>query len=155
MSGRVKIGDLIECDGIRGYVTNINYQSTMVETLDGSVIAFLNSQLFSKNFKNLTQNHGYELAQLTVGVAYGSHVDRVRQLIIDRLSTLDCYNKKKGIQVLFDNFGESSVDLKVVLWTPVKTRLTDLPRIKENIYEALNQGGIEIPFPQTDIHIRQ
>ena len=155
MSGRVKIGDLIECDGIRGFVTNINYQSTMVETLDGSVIAFLNSQLFSKNFKNLTQNHGYELAQLTVGVAYGSHVDRVRQLIIDRLSTLDCYNKKKGIQVLFDNFGESSVDLKVVLWTPVKTRLTDLPRIKENIYEALNQGGIEIPFPQTDIHIRQ
>ena len=155
MSGRVKIGDLIECDGIRGFVTNINYQSTMVETLDGSVIAFLNSQLFSKNFKNLTQNHGYELAQLTVGVAYGSHIDRVRQLIIDRLSTLDCYYKKKGIQVLFDNFGESSVDLKVVLWTPVKTRLTDLPRIKENIYEALNQGGIEIPFPQTDIHIRQ
>ena len=155
MSGRVKIGDLIECDGVRGWVTNINYQSTMVETLDGSVIAFLNSQLFSKNFKNLTQNHGYELAQLSVGVAYGSHVDRVRQIIIDRLNTLDCYDKKKGIQVLFDNFGESSVDLKVVLWTPVKTRLTDLPRIKENIYDALNQGGIEIPFPQTDIHIRQ
>ena len=42
----------------------------------------------------------------------------------------------------------------VVLWTPVKTRLTDLPRIKENIYDAFNQGGIEIPFPQTDIHIR-
>ena len=155
MSGRVKIGDLIECDGTRGWVTNINYQSTMVETLDGSVIAFLNSQLFSKNFKNLTQNHGYELAQLSVGVAYGSHVDQVRQLIIDRLSALDCYDKKKGIQVLFDNFGDSSVDLKVVLWTPVKTRLTDLPRIKENIYDALNQGGIEIPFPQTDVHIRQ
>jgi len=73
---------------------------------------------------------------------------------IDRLNTLDCYDKKKGIQVLFDNFGESSVDLKVALWTPAKTRLTDLPRIKENIYDALNQGGIEIPFPQTDIHIR-
>ena len=155
MSGRVKIGDLIECDGVRGRVTNINYQSTMVETLDGSVIAFLNSQLFSKNFKNLTQNHGYELAQLSVGVAYGSHVDQVRQLIIDRLSSLDCYDKKKGIQVLFDNFGESSVDLKVALWTPVKTRLVDLARIKEHIYDALNQGGIEIPFPQTDVHIRQ
>lgn len=153
MSGRVKIGDMIECDGVRGHVANINYQSTMVETLDGSVIAFLNSQLFSKNFKNLTQNHGYELAQLTVGVAYGSHVDHVRQLIIDRLSTLDCYDRKKGIQVLFANFGESSVDLNVVLWTPVNTRLADLARIKENIYDVLNQNGIEIPFPQTDVHL--
>ena len=155
MSGRVKIGDMIECDGVRGRVTNINYQSTMVETLDGSVIAFLNSQLFSKNFKNLTKNHGYELAQLNVGVAYGSNVDQVRHMIIDRLSKMDCYDRKKGIQVLFKDFGESSVDLEVVLWTPVKTRLADLARIKENIYDALNQGGIEIPFPQTDIHIRQ
>ena len=155
MSGRVKIGDMIECDGVRGRVTNINYQSTMVETLDGSVIAFLNSQLFSKNFKNLTKNHGYELAQLDVGVAYGSNVDQVRRLIIDRLSKLDCFDHKKGIQVLFKDFGESSVDLQVVLWTPVKTRLADLARIKEQIYDALNQGGIEIPFPQADIHIRQ
>ena len=155
MSGRVKIGDMIECDGVRGRVTNINYQSTMVETLDGSVIAFLNSQLFSKNFKNLTKNHGYELAQLEVGVAYGSNVDQVRRLITDRLSKLDCFDHKKGIQVLFKDFGESSVDLEVVLWTPVKTRLTDLARIKEQIYDALNQGGIEIPFPQADIHIRQ
>ena len=155
MSGRVKIGDMIECDGVRGRVTNINYQSTMVETLDGSVIAFLNSQLFSKNFKNLTKNHGYELAQLDVGVAYGSNVDQVRRLIIDRLSKMDCFDHKKGIQVLFKDFGESSVDLQVVLWTPVKTRLADLARIKEQIYDALNQGGIEIPFPQADVHIRQ
>ena len=154
MSGRVKIGDMIECDGVRGRVTNINYQSTMVETLDGSVIAFLNSQLFSKNFKNLTKNHGYELAQLDVGVAYGSNVDQVRRLIIDRLSKMDCFDHKKGIQVLFKDFGESSVDLQVVLWTPVKTRLADLARIKEQIYDALNQGGIEIPFPQADVHIR-
>lgn len=155
MSGRVKIGDMIECDGVRGRVANINYQSTMVETLDGSVIAFLNSQLFSKNFKNLTKNHGYELAQLEVGVAYGSDIDRVRQLITDRLSQMDCYDRKKGIQVLFKDFGQSSVDLQVVLWTPVKTRLTDFGRIKENIYDVLTQNGIEIPFPQADVHLRQ
>ncbi|MBQ7691520.1 MAG: mechanosensitive ion channel [Muribaculaceae bacterium] len=154
MNGRVRIGDMIECDGIRGRVKNINYQSTMVETLDGSVVAFLNSQLFSKNFKNVTQNHGYELAQVGVGVAYGSQVNQVRQLIVDRLSALDCYDTKKGIQVLFDNFGESSVDLNVVLWTPVATRLHDLALIKENIYDVLNENGIEIPFPQADLHIK-
>ena len=153
MSGRVKIGDMIECDGIRGRVTNINYQSTMVETLDGSIIAFLNSQLFSKNFKNMTKNHGYELAQVSVGIAYGSHVDKVRNLIIEKVGALNCYDKKKGIQVLFDNFGDNSVDLQVVLWTPVATRLTDIARIKEAIYEVLNENGVAIPFPQRDIHI--
>jgi len=155
MNGRVKIGDVIECDGVRGKVSNINYQSTLVETVDGSVIAFLNSQLFTKNFKNMTRNHGYEMAKITVGVAYGSHVDQVRQLIIDRISQLDCYDTKKGVQVLFQNFGESSVDLLVIVWVRVKSQAADIAKVKENIYGVLNENGIEIPFPQTDIHIRQ
>ena len=154
MNGRVKIGDVIECDGVRGKVNNINYQSTLVETIDGSVIAFLNSQLFTKNFKNMTRNHGYEMAKITVGVAYGSKVDKVRELIIDRISQLDCYDPDKGIQVLFQNFGESSVDLLVVVWVRVKSQVADIALIKENIYSVLNENGIEIPFPQSDIHIR-
>jgi len=155
MNGRVKIGDVIECDGVRGKVNNINYQSTLVETTDGSVIAFLNSQLFTKNFKNMTRNHGYEMAKITVGIAYGTQVDRVRELIIDRISQLDCYDAKKGVQVLFQNFGESSVDLLVIVWVRVKSQAADIAKIKENIYGVLNDNGIEIPFPQTDIHIRQ
>ena len=154
MNGRVKIGDVIECDGVRGKVNNINYQSTLVETIDGSVIAFLNSQLFTKNFKNMTRNHGYEMAKITVGVAYGSKVDKVRELIIDRISQLDCYDPEKGVQVLFQNFGESSVDLLVVVWVRVKSQVADIALIKENIYSVLNENGIEIPFPQSDIHIR-
>ena len=154
MNGRVKIGDVIECDGVRGKVNNINYQSTLVETIDGSVIAFLNSQLFTKNFKNMTRNHGYEMAKITVGVAYGSKVDQVREMIIDRISHLDCYDPDKGIQVLFQNFGESSVDLLVIVWVRVKSQAADIALVKENIYSVLNDNGIEIPFPQADIHIR-
>ena len=56
MTGRVKIGDLIVCDGIRGKVTSISYTSTMVTAMDGSVIAFTNSQLFTKNYQNMTRN---------------------------------------------------------------------------------------------------
>ncbi len=153
MNGRVKIGDVIECDGVRGKVSNINYQSTLVETIDGSVIAFLNSQLFTKNFKNMTRNHGYEMAKITVGVAYGSKIDQVREKIIERISLLDCYDPKKGVQVLFQNFGESSVDLLVVVWVRVASQVADIALIKENIYCVLNENGIEIPFPQADIHI--
>lgn len=154
MSGRVKIGDIIECDGVRGKVDNINYQSTMVETIDGSVIAFLNSQLFSKNFKNLTRNHGYEKAVVSVGVAYGSHVDQVRNVIVERLNTLNIFDKKKGVQVLFENFGDSSVDLVVVLWLKVSTIVADTAVVKEHIYNALNDNGIEIPFPQCDVNMK-
>ncbi len=154
MSGRVKIGDMIECDGVRGKVSNINYQSTMIETTDGSVIAFLNSQLFSKNFRNLTRNHGYELVRISVGVAYGTRIDDVRQIITERLSTLNCYDKKKGIQVYLDDFGDSSVDLIVVIWVKVVNRVTDIATIKEYIYNSLNDAGIEIPFPQRDINFR-
>ena len=154
MNGRVKIGDVIECDGVRGKVKNINYQSTLVETIDGSVIAFLNSQLFTKNFKNMTRNHGYEMAKITVGVAYGSKIDAVREMIIERISKLDCYDPGKGVQVLFQNFGESSVDLLVVVWVRVSSQVADVALIKENIYSVLNENGIEIPFPQADLHIR-
>ena len=154
MNGRVKIGDVIECDGVRGKVSNINYQSTLVETTDGSVIAFLNSQLFTKNFKNMTRNHGYEMAKVTVGVAYGSKIDQVREMIIERISRLDCYDPKKGVQVLFQNFGESSVDLLVIVWVRVASQVADIAVIKENIYSVLNENGIEIPFPQADVHIR-
>jgi len=69
MAGRIKIGDLIVCDGVRGTVSSISYISTMINTTDGSVIAFQNSQLFTKNYKNMTRNHGYELHILDVGVA--------------------------------------------------------------------------------------
>jgi small-conductance mechanosensitive channel len=154
MNGRVKIGDVIECDGVRGKVSNINYQSTLVETIDGSVIAFLNSQLFTKNFKNMTRNHGYEMAKITVGVAYGSKIDHVREMIIDRIKQLDCYDPSKGVQVLFQNFGESSVDLLVIVWVRVASQAADIARIKESIYDVLSENGIEIPFPQTDLHIR-
>ena len=71
MAGRIKVGDYIICDGIRGKVSSISYTSTMLEGIDGSVIAFTNSQLFTKNYKNLTKNHGLELDVLEVGVAYG------------------------------------------------------------------------------------
>ena len=80
MAGRIRVGDYVSIDGTRGTVRNISYTSTMIEALDGSIISFQNSQLFTKNYKNLTKNHGYELAVIPVGVAYGSNVAEVKEL---------------------------------------------------------------------------
>lgn len=153
MTGRIKVGDLIECDGIRGSVSSINYTSTMVNTTDGSVIAFQNSQLFTKNYKNLTRNHGYELDVIVIGVAYGSNATQVKALLTDTVSKLDCRDKKKDVNVVFSNFGADSIDFKVLVWVPVLTRTYADGEIKEAIYNCLNENNIEIPFPQRDIHI--
>lgn len=153
MTGRIKVGDLIECDGIRGSVSSINYTSTMVNTTDGSVIAFQNSQLFTKNYKNLTRNHGYELDVIVIGVAYGSNAAQVKALLTETVSKLDCRDKKKDVNVVFSNFGADSIDFKVLVWVPVLTRTYADGEIKEAIYNCLNENNIEIPFPQRDIHI--
>ena len=153
MTGRMKIGDLIECDGTRGRVSSISYTSTMVDTVDGSVIAFQNSQLFSKNYKNLTRNHGYELDVLEVGVAYGTDISKVKQLLIDELMKLDCVYKKRGVNVVLKSFGDNSLILKILVWVPVITQYADDGKVLECVYQTLNEHGIEIPFPQRDIHV--
>lgn len=153
MAGRVKIGDYIVCDGIRGKVSSISYTSTMIEAIDGSVIAFQNSQLFTKNYKNMTKNHGYELDVLEVGVAYGVDIAKVKTLLRDALMGLDCVNKDKGVNIVLYGFGDSSITLKILVWVNVFTQYTDDGKILECVYNTLNENHIEIPFPQRDIHI--
>jgi small-conductance mechanosensitive channel len=161
MSGRLRVGDYIECDGIQGKVESITYQSTQIITLDGSVIAFLNTSLFNKNFKNLTRNHSYELIKIPVGIAYGNNVEHVRKLLLDAIHPLcvelpdgrDIVNKEKDISVMFSGFGDSSVDLNVVMWILVDQKAAFIAKVKEVIYDTLNKNNIEIPFPQQDVYL--
>ena len=162
MSGRVRVGDFIQCDDILGRVERITYQSTQVVTLEGSVIAFLNTQLFNKNFKNLTRNNSYEMVKVPVGVAYGSDVNTVRNILVEELSKLpttkngrNIIQKKQGFKVLFGDFGASSVDLIVAFWVAVEEKIAFVAQVKETIYNTLRQNKVEIPFPQRDIYIRQ
>ncbi len=154
MMGRVKVGDYIVCDGTRGKVSSISYTSTMLEATDGSVIAFQNSQLFSKNYKNMTRNHGYELDILEVGVAYGSNIKEVKRILIEELSKLDCIYHEKPVRIVLKSFDDSCITLKVLVWVNVLTQYADDGIIMECIYDTLNEHGIEIPFPQREITIK-
>ena len=156
MAGRIKVGDWIICDGIRGKVSSISYTSTMLESVDGSVIAFQNSQLFTKNYKNMTKNHGYEMHLLDVGVAYGTDIEQTRKLLVEALSELEFVKEDPNqhpVSVLLREFGESSVNLKVVVWVPVVSQYSDDCLVLECVYQTLNKNGISIPFPQRDLHI--
>ena len=161
MSGRLRVGDWIECDGVRGRVTSINYQSTQIETINGSSMSFLNATLFAKNFTNLTRGSSYEFVKLSVGVPYGTDVQRVREILEEELQVLrtkDAYGRdivdpKKGIYVVFNDFGESAVEIAVKQFVLVPERIGYVDRAKEVIYNALTKNGIQIPFPQQDIHV--
>ena len=155
MAGRIKIGDYIICDDIRGRVRSISYTSTMIEALDGSVIAFQNSQLFTKNYKNMTKNHGYELDILEVGVAYGTNIKEVKALLTDAITSLGVTYEAQPVVVRLKSFDDSCITLSIIVWLNVFTRGSDIGDIMECIYETLNKNGIEIPFPQREITIKQ
>ncbi len=157
MAGRVKVGDWIECDGTKGKVSSISYTSTMLEAIDGSVIAFTNSQLFTKNYKNLTKNHGFVLAQLPFGVAYGSNIKQVTKLVEDAVLKLhhQWLDPEKRVKVVFRELGDSSINFTLLCWVDAVKQIYVVSDVMQTIYDTLNEHGIEIPFPQCDVHLRE
>lgn len=154
LMGRVHLNDYIECDGVRGRIVEVGMRATTIDTMDGSLMSFLNSQLFSKNFKNLTKSHNWELAKIPVGVSYGTDVDKARDVIVNALQPLQQRLSYKEPAVQIADFGDSSVDLVVKVWVRSSDRLAIIPEIREIIYKAFATEGIEIPFPQRDVHIK-
>ena len=162
MAGRIRVGDKISCDGVRGIVKRVSYQTTQVEDEDGSVIAFTNTDLFTKQFRNLNSGKNYEFIKMPVSVKYGTDIAFARKVILDALAPLmtkdkngrDIVDPSFPVDVRFDSYGDSSVNLIVALYTTVEAHYTFPARAKEAIYNAFYENGIEIPFPQRDLYIK-
>ena len=161
MGGRLRVGDWIECEGVRGRVVAINYQCVQIETIEGTEMSFLNASLFGKNFNNLTRNNSYELTKIIVGVAYGTDIKRAREVLTEamqQMRTKDKYGREivdpsYGINVVVNDMSDSSVDIAVKQYVLVAERIGYVDRSKEVVYEALNNAGITIAFPQCDVHL--
>ena len=162
MAGRIRVGDKISCDGVRGIVKRVSYQTTQVEDEDGSLIAFTNTDLFTKKFKNLNTGRNYEFIKIPVSVRYGTDIALARKVILEALEPLmtkdktgrDIVDSSFPVDVRFDGYGESSVNLVVALYTTVETHYTFPARAKEAIYNAFKAHEIQIPFPQRDVYIK-
>ena len=156
MAGRIKVGDWIQVDGTMGKVASISYTSTVVESLYGEVITFQNAQLFSKNYKNLTRNHGYVLAVVPFGVAYGSNLKQVTTLVEDALNAMkhQWMDPDKQVKCVVSEMGDSSVNFNLFVWADAPKKSYVVSDVLKCVYNTLNQNNIEIPFPQQDIHIK-
>lgn len=155
MTGRIKVGDWIEVNGRMGKVVSISYTSTVVESLYGEVITFQNAQLMKSNYKNLTRNHGYVLAVVPFGVAYGSNLKQVTEVVETALNNMhhQWMDKRKPVKCVCSEMGDSSVNFKLFVWADAPKQSYVVSDVLKCVYDTLNAHGIGIPFPQRDIHI--
>ena len=155
MAGRIKAGDWIEINGTMGKVTSISYTSTMIESLYGEVITFQNAQLFKNNYKNLTRNHGYVLAVVPFGVAYGSNLKQVATLVETAINNMDhkWIDPEKPVKSVVSEMGDSSINFKLFVWAEAPKKSYVISDVLKCVYDTLNKNDIQIPFPQRDVHL--
>ncbi len=150
------VNDVVEMNGHVARVFEIKLRSTRAITRDDKVLIIPNHLFLSEIIYNFTQNHTKTREAVHVGVAYGSDVRKVEQLLIECASAEEAILKSPEPFVMFNNFGDSSLDFGLYFY--IKDSFTD-PRIKSNLRFAIDKAfrdhNITIPFPQRDVHFYQ
>ena len=145
---KMRIGDVIECEGISGKVEHITLRETHVRKLSGELTIVPNSILFKNPVEILTDVEKRR-HEVVIGVSYDTDLDKAAEVIRTAVERVDAVNVDKGIDVFAQEFNSSSVDFKVRWWAGSKPR--DGHESRDNVMKAikgaLDSAGIEIPFP--------
>lgn len=150
----VKPGDTIEVDGYIVKVVEMGIRATIVRNWDDEEIIIPNSTLVQSNVKNYTLRDDLHRLRSKVGVAYGSDMDRTREVLIEAAAGVDFRNPVKDPVVLLVEFGDSAVLFDVSVWTndPWTSRV-NRSLLNYAVWHALGDAGITIAFPQMDVHL--
>jgi potassium-dependent mechanosensitive channel len=150
----IRVGDVVTIGNLSGTVSNIKIRATTVTDFDNREVLLPNKSIITENVTNWTLNDAVTRIVLTIGVAYGSDIAQVRELLMKVVETHSDVLKVPAPNVFFMNHGASSLDfeLRVFVSTPAK-RLPVTHDINTAINQTLSQHDIGIPFPQRDIHI--
>jgi small-conductance mechanosensitive channel len=151
----VQVGDLVNVGEVMGEVRRIGIRSSTVRRFDGAEVVIPNSKLVSESFVNWTLSDRLRRIEIPVGVAYGNEPERVIEILEGVVRARPELLEEPPPLVLFDRFGESSLDFLVRVWTSDLERFrSQQSRLAVDIYRALREAGIQIPFPQRDVHVR-
>ncbi len=160
---KLRIGDFIELSGGEtGHITEVNVQNTVIRTLDGHDILVPNSDIITRQLTNWTLRDRYARFHLPFGVAYGSDKDKVKEVVeAAALQVPETLIKHKSLPdptVWLVGFGDSSLDFELVVWVDFRKSKKRQSSLRAayfwEIETALTQNGLEIPFPQRDVHIK-
>lgn len=152
----IAIGDFVEVGGVGGRVREVNLRSTTVVTNDNVSIIVPNSEFITSTVVNYSHGEPMVRVRLKVHIAYGSDVQAFREAMLDVARANPDVMSSPPPEVYFVGFGDSSLDFEVAVWAsdtayrPLRFRSTLFYAIEARLREA----GIEIPFPQRDLHVR-
>jgi small-conductance mechanosensitive channel len=156
----LKVGDFVELEsGVTGEVKEINIRSTLITTNDNVDILVPNSEFVSARMTNWTLREDYRRVRIPFGVAYGTDKELVKKAGLVAAANVDHTMSIEGRQpdVWLVGFGDSSMDYELVVWL-LPHSVKRPARVKADylwaIDTALGKYGIEIPFPQRDLHLR-
>ena len=152
----VQVGDWIEGAGREGRVERIGARSTSIVTSDNITIIIPNADLVSQHIINWSHGDPKVRFRIPVGVAYGSDILRVREVLLEVASAHPAVLRNPLPMVFFSGFGDSSLNMELAVWTTEMTKTPYRFRSDLNfaIDEAFRRHGIQIPFPQRDVHIK-
>ncbi|WDF53499.1 mechanosensitive ion channel family protein [Mucilaginibacter sp. KACC 22063] len=150
----VEVGDIIEVSGKSGTIKEIGIRSSKIAIGNGAEVIVPNGDLISQHVTNWTLSNNNRQVDLTIGVAYGTDLEKVKNLLQDLLSNREDIMTAPAPAVLVDKLNESSVDFKVYFWAADISMWTKLKSsVLSEIYNKFNEAGIELPYPQRDIHL--
>ena len=153
--GTIKVGDVVEVDGLIGIVKEVGFRTSKVETRDSYIIVIPNSTIIEKKVINWSMNEKRTRFRVDVGVAYGSDVELVTKVLLESANVHKDISKVPRPFVRFNNFGDSALEFQLYFWTDtsftVENTKSDLRYL---IDKKFRENGITIPFPQRDVHIK-
>ena len=151
----IQIGDTIEVGALLGIVKSIGIRASNVRTFDGAEVIVPNGNLISNEVVNWTLSDQRRRIEVVAGVAYGSDPHKVKELFLKVLADHPDIIDDPAPSVLFKDLGSSSLDFRLLFWT---SNYDEWIRIRSDIFfgvhDILKKEGIEIPFPQQDLHLR-
>jgi potassium efflux system protein len=151
----VQVGDRVEMTGVSGDIKRIGIRASVVRTFDGADVIVPNGSFISDVVTNWTLADRLRRITLPVGVAYGTDPERVIELLLEVARRHDLVLADPEPRAFFLAFGESSLDFEVRVWTSeYDSRLQIQSDLAVAVNRALAENGIEIPFPQRDLHVR-
>ncbi len=152
----VRVGDTIEIGGVWVKIAKIGLRSTTVRTADQADMIVPNSDLVTNQVTNWTLTDRHARTTIPVGVAYGSNVDLVMQTLKACALAHPQVLQHPEPQILFQSFGDSALNFELRTWVKdVDNRLQVTSDLNRDIDRRFHEAGIEIPFPQRDLHVRQ
>ncbi|HSO20880.1 MAG TPA: mechanosensitive ion channel domain-containing protein, partial [Desulfosarcina sp.] len=154
--GKIRKGDWIEVESMMGRVTDIYLRATKVRTRDNIEYLVPNSNMIANTMINYTLSSPLIRIDLPVGVSYSANPRQVEEILLKAAQEEPDVDKTHPPAVRFVEYGDSAINFELLVWIDVHR--TPRRRVRSNLYfaifEALGAAGIEIPFPQRDIHIR-